>query len=119
MPGVAQRPPLSVLLDRPVVGDEEDRQQHIDWARFGFHQYYGNGQARPLLRGWVHILSLVVLECVLAANMLPGQAADLMRWSSVGLYGSVVFHIVPWTSLPAYQLALFADFVAIRCGRAN
>ena len=96
-----------------------DEKFSIDWRDFGRQRVYGNGQVRPLLRGWVHLLALAVAEVVLASNMLPSTAASLVRWSSVGMYGSVAFHMVPWSTASAYQIALFLDFVCIRLVKLN
>ena len=68
----------------------------VDWPSIGRHTVYGNGAARTLARGWVHALSLVCLEALLAcsaAGVLPGghltqQAAALVRATSLGFYGS-------------------------------
>ena len=96
----------------------------VDWRQFGRHQQYGNGTPRTLARGWVHVAALLALEACLwacAANLggpfqpLPPRAASLARWTATAFYGSVVFHLVPWHTVPAYNVALCVDFMAIMC----
>jgi predicted membrane channel-forming protein YqfA (hemolysin III family) len=96
----------------------------VDWRQFGRHRQYGNGTPRTLARGWVHVFALLALEATLWAcsaslggpfQPLPARAVALARWSAVAFYGSVVFHLVPWDTEPAYNVALCADFMAIMC----
>lgn len=79
----------------------------------------GNGQPRPLLRGWIHLASLVYGCFVL---LYPAWAPVPMNDTSlrftagtlIGYLGSVVFHLCPWATLRAYTFALVFDFVAIQ-----
>ena len=97
----------------------------VDWRHFGRHQQYGNGTPRTLARGWVHVAALLALEvCLWACSAsvgpfqpLPPRAASLARWTATAFYGSVVFHLVPWHTVPAYNVALCVDFMAIMCVR--
>jgi hypothetical protein len=100
--------------------EEDDDGFGVDLSRFGRHTRYGNGTPRTLARGWLHLATVLAFEVVLlcglgASGALPARAADLTRWTSVGFYGSVLFHMVPWTRMATYQAALFLDFMTIRC----
>lgn len=83
------------------------------------HTQYGNGQPRPLLRGWLHFVVILAIEGALAVAFLPAGTASLLRWSSIGFYGSFLFHMLPWSSPKTYQIALAADFLAIRCATSS
>ena len=94
------------------------------WRAFGRHTFYGNGQPRPLLRGWIHCLALVygmasLSSCeagsrpLLCPLVLHGRALDFTAWTLLGYLGSVVFHLCPWATLRAYTLALCLDFLTI------
>lgn len=79
----------------------------------------GNGQPRPLLRGWAHFGALLYGTAALATGRTPialhRQAAHFATWTLLGYVGSTVFHMCPWATLHSYQLALCFDFVTIRC----
>lgn len=97
----------------------------VEWRIFGRHTSYGNGTPRTLARGWVHVLALALLELMLLAcagrwgalTPLPARALALARWTTVGFYGSVLFHLVPWSRTQSYNAALCLDFMAITCVR--
>lgn len=53
----------------------------------------GNGHPRPLLRGWLHTVVLVLGEAVLVGELwreelLTEKAAAFARWTLVGYYGT-------------------------------
>lgn len=108
----SKRPQTSALVTR--VEDFEAGESHLDMTKVGVHSHYANGQERPLLRGWVHFVALLLVEGLLASGSLPLQTAALLRASSVGFYGSCIFHMLSWTSMQAFQFALAVDFQAIR-----
>lgn len=92
----SKRPPQTSALLTSI----EEFDTHLDFTQPpGLHRNYGNGQERPLLRGWVHFLALLVLEAVLASGVLPVHTQMLLRASSMGLYGSCIFHMLPWASM--------------------
>ena len=103
------------------------RRPHVAWRDFGRHKQYGNGTPRTLARGWVHVLALLTLESLLLCSAhgwagvpaLPPRAALLARWTTVGFYGSVLFHLVPWARPDTYNAALCADFMAITCALSS
>jgi len=79
----------------------------------------GNGQPRPLLRGWLHLFFLLYCTAVLGgarASPVPlhATARRFTAWTLVGYAGSVLFHMAPWATQRAYTLALVFDFVAIQ-----
>ena len=79
----------------------------------------GNGQPRPLLRGWIHLAFLV---CGCFVLLHPERAPIPMNETSlrftagtlVGYVGSVCFHMCPWATLRAYTFALVFDFLCIQ-----
>lgn len=111
-PAVPATPAAPTLADR--LG--------FDLSRFGRHAEYGNGTPRALARGWLHLACVLAMEVALIAAAvgawapfgLPARAAQLIRWTTVGFYGSVLFHCVPWTRPGTYTAALFLDFMTIR-----
>lgn len=116
-PAVPAPPAAPTLADR--LG--------FDLSRFGRHAEYGNGTPRALARGWLHLACVLAMEVALIAAAvgawapfgLPARAAQLIRWTTVGFYGSVLFHCVPWTRPGTYTAALFLDFMTIRRVRAG
>jgi hypothetical protein len=116
--------PDAAAAEDQAQEEEDDDGFGVDLSRFGRHTRYGNGTPRTLARGWLHLATVLAMELVLlvglgAAGALPARAADLTRWTSVGFYGSVLFHMVPWTRMATYQAALFLDFMTIRCARVR
>mmetsp|Transcript_30970 Transcript_30970/g.100898 ORF Transcript_30970/g.100898 Transcript_30970/m.100898 type:complete len:397 (+) Transcript_30970:408-1598(+) len=87
------------------------------WDQFGRHRTYANGNPRPLLRGWLHLLSAAAGTAVLldgrAAAVLGPAGANLMAVNLMCYWASSIFHCVPWKSIFAYELALVTDFACI------
>ena len=101
------------------------------WRRFGVHETYGNGLPRPLLRGWLHFVVLLLGVAALAAgneraaaalppplrraSVLNPQARSFLAATLVSYVGSVAFHLLPFHQLRAYQRVLCFDFCTIMC----
>lgn len=76
----------------------------------------GNDHPRPLLRGWLHSLVLVLGELAFLLYETPfsnPRVSAMARWTLIGYYGSFLFHMVPWANLRSYQRALATDFMTI------
>ena len=78
----------------------------------------GNGQPRPLLRGWAHLgVLLYGTRCLLTHRSpfgpLAPPALAFTATTLLGYLGSITFHLIPWSTLRAYQLALCFDFLCI------
>ncbi|KAK3282194.1 hypothetical protein CYMTET_10061 [Cymbomonas tetramitiformis] len=84
------------------------------WKQLGQHRKYFDGKPRPLMRGWLH--GVCVLVWFLSRDQLGLSAnADTLASYVVFVYFfSALYHLVPWSHPLSYETAMFLDFVGIQ-----
>ena len=113
-------------------------QPPVRWSQLGVHATYGtfilhpschsshaltavmlsgNGHPRPAARGFLHLVVLLLGHIALQMEtVLSPRARAFALWTLVGYWGSVMFHLVPWSTQRSYSRALALDFMTICMG---
>jgi len=76
-------------------------------------------QTRPLCRGYVHFLVLVLAVAARVAGYgrrLPARARLFVQCTLLSYLCSVCLHMVPWKTRLGYDVSLALDFVGISWG---